>query len=266
MKQLLYIISILFLFSSCEDVIDIDLDSVEPQIVIEGTISNHVGPYFVKIIETTDYFNPTESITINNAIVTISDSEGNEETLTRTGPGIYETATIQGVIGRTYKLNVNIEGEEYEASSYMPDTTSIDFITYNKATLFQGEPEDIYVLASFNDTKDISNYYRLKLYIDSELTNEIHITNDEWQDGKNITYGMLIESALIDDVFVLDNIEIELLNIDEHVYEYYSTLNALIEDMFIFSSTPANPNSNISNGALGYFGAYSSTQESIIIR
>ena len=155
MKNILYIIAILLFFASCEEVIDINLDSSEPQIVIEGTITNDAGPYTIKITRTTDYFNPTESSKVSNAIVNISDDQGNEETLVETSPGIYQTSTIEGVIGRTYSLNVNIDGIEYEASSYMPDITSIDFLSYNKATVFQGEPDDYYVLTYFHDIENI---------------------------------------------------------------------------------------------------------------
>ncbi|MFC2152220.1 DUF4249 domain-containing protein [Bacteroidota bacterium] len=261
MKKLLYITSIILFFASCEEVIDINLDSAEPHIVIEGTITNEKGPYTIKITRTTDYFNPTESSKVSSAIVNISDDQGNEETLVETSPGIYQTSTIEGVIGRTYYLNVNIDGTEYKASSYMPDTTYIDFISYDNATAFQGEPEDYYVLTFFHDIENIENYYRLKLYINSELDEFIYLTDDEWQDGLDITFGLLAEKAVIGDTIV-----IELMNIDQQVYDYYTTLNSLLEDMFIFASTPANPNSNISNGALGYFGAYSFTRDTVIIQ
>ena len=260
MKKILYITAIFLLFVSCEDIIDVNLNTADPHLVIEGTITNYPGPYSIKITRTTDYFNPTENSGVSNAVVNITDSEGNFETLIESTPGVYQTSTMQGVIGRTYYLYVNVNGQEYEASSYMPDTTSIDFISYDKATTFQGEPDDYYFITYFHDLIDVENYYRLKLYVNSELSNIIFLTNDEWQDGKDITFGMLAEKAVVNDTIV-----IELMNIDTKVYDYYTTLNSILEDMFIFSTSPANPNSNISNGVLGYFGAYSYTRDTVII-
>ena len=52
-------------------------------------------------------------------------------------------------------------------------------------------------------------------------------------------------------------------------YEYYSTLNNVIPEGDIppmMQVTPANPNTNFSNGALGYFGAFSVRIDNIIIR
>jgi hypothetical protein len=47
-------------------------------------------------------------------------------------------------------------------------------------------------------------------------------------------------------------------------YEYFSTLSQSSSGMQ--SSTPSNPASNFSNGALGYFSAYSVRSETIIVQ
>ena len=223
MKNILYITAIIILFASCEDVIDINLNSSDPHLVIEGTITNQQGPYLVKISRTTNYFSSSEQSFVSDALVIINDSEGNSETLSEVSPGIYETASIEGVIGRTYTLTVDIDGEEYKASSTMPDITPIEFVSYDKATAIQGEPEDYYVLTYFHDEIDVVNYYRLKLYVNSVWDDVIYITEDEWQDGKDFTFGMLAEYANLNDTLI-----VELGNMDEAVYEYFNSLNSLL--------------------------------------
>ncbi len=58
---------------------------------------------------------------------------------------------------------------------------------------------------------------------------------------------------------------IELLSLDKQTYGYFRTLEDLLFTNPFFGSTPANPNNNLSNGALGYFGAYAISSRTIII-
>jgi hypothetical protein len=52
------------------------------------------------------------------------------------------------------------------------------------------------------------------------------------------------------------------------VYEYYYTVSQIIisEDGTVAEGVPANANTNLSNGALGYFGVFTVRQDSIIAR
>jgi hypothetical protein len=58
---------------------------------------------------------------------------------------------------------------------------------------------------------------------------------------------------------------VQLISLDSAVYEYYKTFTELVNTN-PGSAAPANPNSNLSNGALGYFSAWSSDTMSVIIR
>ena len=250
------------LIVSCEKVINIDLNSSDPQIVIEGTITNQPSPYTIKITQTTDYFVPNANPKISNALVNISDNEGNFETLLETKPGVYQTSSIQGIPGRTYDLYVNIDGLEFTASSYMPEITPIDSLSYEESPFKQEIEDDIYYFATcyFSDSEHVENYYRIKLYKNSELTDYFYLIDDQLQDGNHIDYGNLSDEIVLNDTIV-----VELMNIDYAVHDYYNTLSSILGGG-MSSSTPANPNSNISNAALGYFGAYSYTQDTIIIK
>lgn len=262
MKKTIYITLFSLLLISCEKVINIDLNSSDPQIVIEGTITNQPGPYTIKITETTDYFNPSDNPLLTNAVINISDNEGNFETLLEIEPGVYQTSDIQGVPGRTYDLYVNIDGQEFRASSYMPEITPIDSLSYEESPFTpRGNSEDYYyVTCYFLDTENIENYYRIKLYKNFKLSDNFYLIDDQLQDGNYIDYGRISDDIVLNDIVI-----VELLNIDESVYNYYNTLSSILGGERMSSSTPANPNSNISNGALGYFGAYSFTQDTIII-
>jgi hypothetical protein len=52
-------------------------------------------------------------------------------------------------------------------------------------------------------------------------------------------------------------------SVDSGVYTYLRTLQQTINQN---SATPANPLSNITGGALGYFSAYSYSSQTVIIQ
>ena len=113
---LIYCLIICAAAISCgEKIIDIDLSDYRDKIVIEGIVSNNSGPHRVRLSKAKYIFDSEESQTVSNASVTISDDQGNIAVLEETEPGLYETRSITGVPGRTYKLEVRAEGELYTA-------------------------------------------------------------------------------------------------------------------------------------------------------
>ena len=64
--------------------------------------------------------------------------------------------------------------------------------------------------------------------------------------------------------FPQDTVVVELQTLDKSTYDYYLTLNSLAGGLF-GASNPANPKTNLSNDALGYFGAYTVSRDTIVI-
>ena len=113
------IISILLIFfTSCEKVIYVDLNSVNPKLVVEGNITDQPGPYIIRLSNTVNYYDPNAFPAVKGATITVSDNAGNSEILKETSPGVYETSSLQGVSGRTYTMNiVTGDGTSYSAHS-----------------------------------------------------------------------------------------------------------------------------------------------------
>ena len=64
-----------------------------------------------------------------------------------------------------------------------------------------------------------------------------------------------------------DTVWVDLLSIDKASYDYFNTLNNILtSDRSPTSLAPANPNTNLTNGALGYFAAYSVDSRMIILQ
>ena len=253
-KNIILIVLSFFAIISCEKIIDINLSGVEPKIVICGTITDQQGPYTVKISKTTDYFETSAFLPVQGSTVTISDNAGNIEILSEIENGIYQTSEMQGIPGRTYTLNVIAEGEEYIASSTMQQAVEIDSITYEYISGSFGPVEEGYNLTCHYTPLDYDNTYcRFNVYCNGKLSNEYYLSSQVFDFG-------------IEETFILnDSVKIELLVTDKAIHTYFFMLIEILESRSM-SGTPANPVSNLSNGALGYFSACTVRSDSVIIQ
>jgi hypothetical protein len=255
----------LFLFFACEKPIDIDLNSSDPKIVIEGAISDGQGNFTVKLTRSLNFDESNEFPAVSSALVKISDDAGNTEVLDEISTGIYATATLRGIPGRTYTLEVTDEGEVYTASSTMPFPVHIQ-----SASIERGISVPFEISAKFLDPPGIANYYRLIQVIERGGSSAIIVDDDRLQDGSTITLSTpLFSGNFSNGVPGLrsgDSITVVLQSIDKYVYEYLRMLNELQQEGLLGEpASSANPTSNISNGALGYFNAYSSTTKTIVV-
>lgn len=266
---------ILIFLTSCEDVIDIELQNTTPQLVIESLITENISPVEVKITKSVDFYEPSEYDNISKAIVNISDSRGNSEQLTETVDGIYQSSQISGIPGVTYYLSVETGGITYTATSSMPEKVNLDSLEYELSET----PRHIGYLVKlyFSDPAGIDNYYRIRIFengepfVDGERAmNEIILWDDKIFDGKNVHIPCKTGGKLFD---VNDTITIQLESIGKETYQYYNTLkNAIAQGTSIVgksmmegAAAPANPETNLNNGALGYFGAITVSEKTIII-
>jgi hypothetical protein len=105
----------------------------------------------------------------------------------------------------------------------------------------------------------INNYYRLIEVVNSDTNNSIYTIDDELEDGKKIAVTLYSRDSLSTG----DSVSVFLQSIDKASYDYFNTLLEISSDGQ--STTPANPNTNISNGALGYFNAYAVRTKYMIV-
>jgi len=262
--------------ASCEDVIELDLTEVPPQVVIEGFLTDQAGPYTVKISETGDFYDTNEFLALQNAVVRIFDDQGNDETLTETIPGTYQTADTQGERGVIYTLEVELQGVTYTATSKMPEQQiPLDSLStqFEEESIFNDE--GYYTTAFFNDPPNIENYYRLQVLVngevyifvdegdeddeeDDEFTEDINfwLTNDKFTDGNLQDFEFPHTLALG------DTMQVSLAHLDRATFDYYRTLVDVINGGGV---APSNPISNMEGGALGYFGAFSVTENAVVV-
>ena len=247
--------------SSCTKEINIDLNSVNPQLVVEGNISDQSGPYLVKLSQTVNYNQDDTFPAVSGAIIKITDNTGNSETLTEISSGNYYTSALQGTIGRAYNISITRNGKSYSGTSLMPVPVTIDTILVDTTNSggFRGgsrgnRKNTKTVHVKFNDPAGIANYYRFIELVNNIAKTDIFITSDNLRDGTNIDFTLSRDTT----IHAGDSVAVLLQSIDKKVYEYFRTLDQIASGGGGFrASTPDNPTSNLTNSALGYFNAFS---------
>lgn len=261
MKNILSIFSLVFLLASCEDIIEVDLDSMETTLVIEGCITDLQSPCTIKLSKTGDYFNPGIYPAVSDARVSIRDEFGMETVFEETEAGVYTSESLDVIENRSYTLLVQSEGEDYRAEGTIPRKVCIDTLTYEIPPMIYEFEEGYMLNCYFQDPAEIRNYYRLKAYRKGAESAEAskYIFSDDFMNG-----NMIFMPWEWEEFFPMDTVVVELHTLDKSSYEFYNTLNSLSGGMF-GASNPANPETNLSNDALGYFGAYAVSRDTIVI-
>ncbi|WP_293908279.1 DUF4249 domain-containing protein [Sphingobacterium sp. UBA5670] len=254
MKKILAIIPLfLFLLASCEKEIDIDLNNSDPQIVIEGAITDQPGPYYVKISKSVNFSEPNSYPPVSGAYVTITDNNGNIDVLTEIEAGLYQTNTTLGIPGNTYNLNVSIDQVDYFATSTMPQKVMLDSLQFE---LWSGpDGDDNYVtIPVYTDPPTLGNSYRFIMTINGVKDDTYYVDNDIIGNGVTNTRALINPDT---DIALNDTVEFEMRCIDTQTYVYFNTLSQISGGGPNGGVTPSNPPNNITGGrALGIFSAY----------
>ena len=267
LKQSIYLtgmLIILFAFSACEKVIEFDLKDSKEVIVIEAIINNNQLPITVKVSKTTPYFKTHTSNPVSQAKVSARSEKGKAKYLVEISPGIYELEKTIALPGFWYIIEVEYEGIKYSARSFLNEPIIIEEVGLSYFDGFGVFDSGYKINTYISDPVNIENYYRLKYYINGKPDDnpeEITLYSDQHFDGKTIGLGQ--RTIVFKET---DTVIIELQSIDKAAFDYFSTLENILGNDVLQSASPANPISNFSNGALGYFSAYSFDRKTVIIK
>ncbi|HAA16996.1 MAG TPA: hypothetical protein DCE41_36905 [Cytophagales bacterium] len=252
----------LLVLGACEKIIDVDLNDAEPTLVVEANLNNEFGPQTVVLTRTTSFFTPETPGAVTNATVTVTDDQGEEVTYDEVEDGVY-VAVFAGVPGRTYTLQIDTEGETFTAVSEMRPIVSLDSLTFSPGGGFgpQEGPPTFLPFTNFNDPDEKGNFYRVtEVSEDPARTAFIYLLDDLATNGNLVTFPLFGNSLIAG-----DTVTIELWHLDPAAHTYFDELGNTGGGGPFNSSTPANPTTNLDNGALGYFNAYSKSSVTEIV-
>lgn len=262
----IFLLSMVIL-SSCQQVLDVDLNGTDPKVIIEGLITDTTGPFTVKVTMSADYYNDQTPPPVIGAIVIISDNLGTVDTLTESKPGIYNTHNTKipkGIVNATYILTVKANGQTYTAMSTLPSVSDIDSLKYNYYPQKEfGHKKGFYPVGYQKEPQNETNYYMWKFFRNDTLLNqpnEIWIADDQVVQANvnGLEFPYVYQG--------LDTAKVEFYSLTKEGYNFYLGLQAQLQnDGGFFSAPPANAKGNISNGALGFFQTSSIDIKEIIL-
>lgn len=253
-----FLVGLMFVFfmTSCEKVINVDLNAAPAKIVIEGRVTNQSGEIAKVVITKSLVVSSTNNYpTISGASVKVTSNTGTVFPFTETLPGVYTNSTLIGNPGTTYTLTVVAEGTNYTATSMMPQPVLVDSI-YQETVIGKK-----IVTIQYNDPVGFGNNYQFIQTINGMRNENIFIADDSFLDGGLVESQFLNEESRYD-LKTGDNVLVEIQCIDKNILRYLRGL----QDVQSNSTVPANPPSNLNNKALGYFSAYTSNKRTIVIR
>lgn len=252
----LIIISIFF--QSCEDVIQVDLNSAAPRLVIDAAINwekETTGAEQKITLSTTTGYYSNVIPKVSGATVSIK-SSGNLSYIFSEIPntGEYQCYNFEPIIGETYTLTVIYKGETYTAVETMQSVTAIESILQNNEGGFSGEDYEIEV--SFQDPLD-KNFYMAKFFPNIYKSPSYIILKDEFTNGNKNTW--FFSDA---DLTKGNTISITHYGVSETYFNYMNKMISISSSSgggSPFQTPPATVRGNIvnqtnsNNYALGYF-------------
>ena len=260
MKKIYFsLLIVLFTFISCEKVIDVDLSTSEPRLVIEATIQWYNGTpgneQVVKLWTTTDYFsNVIPPVSGATVFITNSANEVFDFIEEIDNPGKYKCLTFNPVVNETYTLTVIHEGETYTSTEKLLDTPVISRIEQDDEGGILGN--EIEVKFFFNDLVDQTNFYMVRIDDPNKVIPEFGVIEDRFFQN-NEMFGLYFN----EDLKPGDTLKCTLNGVTLNFYNY---MDILLEQTGTnsagpFSTPTATVRGNIVNQtnfdhfALGYF-------------
>ena len=254
---LLYIFILLLMFStsSCEDVVDVNLEQGEPRLVVDaeilwlsGTTGKNQTIYLSRL---TDYYN-TEVTRVSGATVTIKNENNKIFYFTETEtPGSYTCTNFDPEIGSNYTLNVIVDGEVYTATESLIASPEVTRIEQYEDGGFLGEDKEVRFY--YNDPEEETNFYLADFQSDVLNFPEYDLSSDDFFNGNEMYQNFSHE-----DLEPGSEIDITFRAISEQFHDY---MELILESAVAnpFGTPPANIRGNLvnetnpENFAFGYF-------------
>ncbi|WP_419211488.1 DUF4249 domain-containing protein [Maribacter sp. X9] len=257
LKKLKYIgVFFLLFLCSCEDVIDVDLETGDSTIVIDAEILWEKGTdgnvQTIRISRMTDYYNP-EPPKVSGAQIYIENSSGDLFTFSETDVmGVYVCDNFLPQLNETYTLQVTVEDKTFTASETLIPVPEINRVEQDYIEGFSGD-ENFEVSIFYDDPENQTNFYLTDFKASVLQYPEYILIDDEFYNGNEVENNFSDE-----DLEVGNSIEIIHRGVSEQFYNY---MNLVLETTSSnpFATPPANIRGNIINQsnhedyALGYF-------------
>ncbi|MDF4202735.1 DUF4249 domain-containing protein [Maribacter sp. SA7] len=300
MKRYLIILLAISFFTSCEDVIDVELPEDVSRLIINGVIrvdeNEEYLPIEIVVTESSSFFEENTVASIKSAIIYYGTPREDAPEILE-GGGISNLAEVELGSGKwvpdpsfdsdqrirvsninegdVFQLLITTDDEQYLATTTYVKSVPIDSLEQGDETLFSGDETE--VIVSFTDPGDSDDFYLLDLDF-----GEFLVTEDEFYQGQTFVFSYFYDNEL--ELNTSSVVDVSLIGVDEPFYNY---MNQIIVqsggDQGPFQTPAATVRGNVinitgidndevvdnvertDNYALGYFAIVEEYKDSITI-
>lgn len=246
------------LLLSCTKVVDVDLDTAEPKLVIDASIDWIKGSagneQQIRLSTTTGYYSAAFP-TVSGADIVVTNAANDVFSFREIGgTGAYSCSNFHPVIGETYTLKVVLNGEVYTATETCIGVPDIEgHIDQDNTGGIGGD--EVEITYFYQDNGNEENHYLHRIVSPVSAFPEYKAEDDEKSQGK------LMQEYFSDkDLKAGDLVNIRLYGISRRYYDYFRKLLAASgASSGPFQTIPGPVRGNIvnqthfDNFAYGYF-------------
>jgi hypothetical protein len=277
MKSIFAVFVLMFTLSSCQDVVQFQVEELDPKIVVEGQVSNNPQDNYIKLTYNQDFYDSGAVKPATGLTVTVFDDLGNTEVLIETpsNSGYYPIKTL-GVIGRSYSLSIKTADKEYlsEPQKLMAKAP-LNYLIQHEYTVNNRPipfiPPGIYALFGYTDDASTTDYSLVRLAINDTLLKDLSyftVVEDRFISGSTVD-----SIAFAKRFKVGEKVTIEHRSISKGAFDFLNQVGAQLGSAGSPFEVPPGPiRGNLRNVAdkkdycLGWFGVCDVRRDSITIR
>lgn len=224
------LLALVITLCSCEKVVELDLNDVEPRLVVDaeilwdkGTAGNEQS---IKLTTSTGYYNTTVPTVSGAVIYVTNDTSGDTFSFPESqDAGVYTCTDFVPVLNQSYTLHIELNGEVYAATETFMEAPVISRMEYADNGGFSGDKPEVKIY--FQDNASEVNYYLTEFNAPVIVYPNYELSDDEFFEGNEISTDFSH-----DDLETGDVVDIRLRGISERFYNYMN---------LILDSTSGNP-------------------------
>lgn len=262
--------------SACERVVRITAPSSPPQLVVEARLERERGAasadQVIRLSTTQNVFSSVAPSAVRGATVRVVDDSARATVFSEAPgePGVYRAANMALPVGRTLRLEITWEGDQYRATEVMQAGVGMDSLFFRPQLSLRNPGTSLRATVAAQDPGTPKNFYLWDQWIDErrlvipdsafpsrvvasdELFNGGRVRSFQPYEGWTVTSGQMVR--------------VRQLSISEQAFRFYQTLSAQISnDGSPFGVPASSVRGNVANvttpskTASGYFiaGEYS---------
>lgn len=275
MKNLIFLLVTILSISSiqsCQKVINVDLDTAPPRLVIEANINWQKGTngnnQKIKLSTTTSYFSSAFPA-VSGAVVQVKNGANVVFSFLETIPnsGEYLCNNFSPTLNDTYTLTIVQNNQTYTATEKLMAVAPITTIVQNNNGGILGKKVEIKTF--FNDPANADNFYLYNYKYSNQLKPDYYVDRDKFYQGN--TFFSISRNS---DLKTGGIIDVTHIGISQAYYNYLAILLDIAGSSGggPFQSPPATVKGNVVNQStfdnypLGYFSLSESDTRTYIIQ